>query len=107
MLGKLTQYLQFQLHEYQIEYRVHSTQRMAQRNVTVEDVESSLLNGDVIEEYLSDFPFPSVLMNAVTPKGRRLHVVVGMNHIAKILVIITVYEPDPVKWDISFTKRIL
>ena len=38
--------------------------------------------------------------------GRPLHVVAGINNAEKIIVVITAYEPDPLKWSDNFTGRI-
>lgn len=99
--------LEHPLVEYSVEYRIHSTRRMFQRNIDNADVEYILEHGEVIERYDTDFPLPSVLINGKTEQDRPLHLVVGLNHVERILVIITTYEPDPLQWADDFTRRLL
>ena len=63
-----------------------------------------LENGKIIEQYPEDRPFPSCLVYGKTRKGRPLHVVCALVAEEKILVIITVYEPDPTLW-VDFQRR--
>jgi hypothetical protein len=92
--------------EWDVQYRVHATKRMFQRNVDDKDVLAILFNGDIIERYEDDYPFPSVLINGRSRKGRYLHIVVGIDISEKRLYIITVYEPEPKKWTDNFSRRL-
>ena len=65
-----------------------------------------LKEGDIIEQYDDDFPFPSVLINGLGAGNVPLHVVVAINSDELKLVIITVYKPDPLKWIDQFSRRI-
>ncbi|MDM8568920.1 DUF4258 domain-containing protein [Thiotrichales bacterium HSG1] len=47
-----------------MEYRVHSTRCMFERNINHEDIENLLVNGNIIEQYPDDYPLPSILLNA-------------------------------------------
>jgi hypothetical protein len=94
------------IQKWDVQYRVHATKRMFQRNVDEEDVLGVLFNGDIIEQYEEDFPFPSLLINGYSGKGRCLHIVVGIDISEKRLYIITVYEPDPKKWTDNFSRRL-
>ena len=94
------------INEWDVQYRVHATKRMFQRNVDEEDVREVLLNGDIIERYEDDFPFPGVLISGRSGCGRCLHVVVGIDISERRLYIITVYEPDPKKWTDNFSRRL-
>ncbi len=60
---KFSEYLEVPLDQWTFEYRVHATQRMFRRSIEIEDVKHVLANGTIIEEYQTDFPFPSVLIN--------------------------------------------
>ena len=71
--------------EYEIEYRTHATRRMFQRNISNDEIESILPNGQIIEQYDDDFPLPSLLLNG--------QIVVAIN-LAEKKLIITTYEPD-------------
>ena len=92
--------------DYEIEYRIHATRRMFQRNIHEDDVETVLRKGNVIAQYDDDLPFPSFLVNGIGYGNAPLHVVVALNSVEKIMVIITVYRPDPLKWTEQFSRRI-
>ncbi len=79
---------------------------MFQRNIDETDIFFCLDNGSIIEYYESDLPFPSVLINGYTQSQRSLHVVVGIDKEEKRMYIITVYEPDPLKWESEFSRRL-
>lgn len=83
-------------------FRVHAIERMAQRGISVEDVRHILASGEIIEDYPSDFPYPSVLVLGWVD-NRPLHVVAAMAPTTKIIV--TVYEPDPSRWESDFIRR--
>ena len=85
-------------------FRVHAVQRMFQRGISKDDVVRALRDGNVIEEYLEDQPYPSRLIMGWSG-SRPLHVVASDNPTAQETIIITVYEPDPEKWDLSFRRR--
>jgi hypothetical protein len=86
-------------------WKAHALMRMRQRGIRVDDIEEALFSGEVIEEYRSDKPFPSVLVNGRTLKGRPIHVVVGVNVEEQEIHIVTGYEPDPNRWDSNFGLR--
>lgn len=94
------------IHKWDIQYRIHATKRMFQRNVDEEDVLAVLFNGDIIERYVDDYPFPSVLINGRSENGRYLHIVVGIDISERRLYIITVYEPEPKMWADNFSRRL-
>ena len=40
-------------------YREHAIQRMFERDIFEIDVENTIKNGEIIEEYIDDKPYPS------------------------------------------------
>jgi hypothetical protein len=106
-MTKLTEFVEGNLIDYAIEYRVHATRRMFQRHIDAEEVAFILTHGHVIERYDEDFPLPSVLLNGRTAANRPVHVVVGINVDEQKLVIITTYEPDALQWVDNFARRIV
>ena len=84
-------------------YRRHALQRMFERKIEPEEVERTLLEGRVIEEYPDDTPYPSFLKMTGSP-DKILHVVYAVNETGEYIVI-TVYRPDPRKWEDDFSKR--
>ncbi|NPV80488.1 MAG: DUF4258 domain-containing protein [Firmicutes bacterium] len=73
----------------------HAAIRSKERGITAGDMEAAILNGEIIEEYPNDRPFPSCLIYGHTPSGLPLHVVCSM---APVSDIITFYFPDEKQW---------
>ncbi|HQN31094.1 MAG TPA: DUF4258 domain-containing protein [Methanothrix soehngenii] len=82
------------LHE-QFEITVHARERMAERGISTEDLIRLIINGEIIENYPDDFPYPSALIlgyildapyHVVAAKGRNL------------VKIVTVYRADEEIW---------
>jgi hypothetical protein len=90
---------------YKIAYRLHATERMFAREISNEDVEYLLRHGEIIERYDDDYPLPSLLINDYTPNKRPLHLVVAINEQEKQIIVITAYEPNPIKWLNNFSRR--
>jgi hypothetical protein len=87
-------------------FRVHALERMFERRITVDDVRSAVTNGEVIQNYPEDKPYPSRLV--LGWRGTRpIHVVVAEDSEADILVVVTSYEPDPIQWDSGFKRKVL
>lgn len=75
----------------------HAAMRFRQRGLKVKDIRCAVNNGEIIEQYPDEFPFPSCLILGKTIDGKFLHVV--MSDEGKMSRIITAYYPDPDKWD--------
>ena len=87
-------------------FRVHALERMFERRITVEDVQAVVANGEVIQNYLDDKPYPSRLV--LGWRGTRpIHAVVAEVSEAGILIVVAAYEPYPVQWDAGFSKKAL
>lgn len=91
--------------DYEIVYRLHASKRLFERQISDNDVEYLLKNGEIIERYDDDYPLPSLLINGHTENKRPLHLVVAINENEKQLIIVTVYEPNPIKWLNNFSRR--
>lgn len=85
-------------------FRLHALSRMAQRGFEPSDVRSALDSGMTIEQYPDDTPYPSFLVMAKI-NGRPIHVVASLNEAEQEIIIITVYEPDPMMWTDQFSRR--
>ncbi|MBD5117502.1 MAG: DUF4258 domain-containing protein [Ruminococcaceae bacterium] len=81
----------------------HSYRRLRQRKIKTIDAVTATANGEIIERYPEDRPYPSCLVLGCTVNGKMLHVVcsVGENK----LWIITAYYPDTEKWETDFKTR--
>ena len=77
---------------------------MFQRRINEVDVRNVLENGEVIEEYPEDQPYPSRLVlgwQGYLP----IHVVVADNERDQETIVITVYEPGLAQWEPGFRRR--
>lgn len=95
--------IQEMVKEGKIRWTNHVLNRLLQRNILQADVENALLNGEIIEEYEDDYPYPSCLVYGIDTKGEVLHIVCGSNQVE--LWIITVYYPDMDKWESDLKTR--
>jgi hypothetical protein len=78
------------------EISVHAFERMRQRGISLEDVESVIIDGTIIERDSDAKPFPKCIFWGFTAlKGESLHVVCSLTPQSKI---VTVYFPDEDQW---------
>lgn len=80
----------------------HAAEQMKVRGIKIPDIYSALDNGEIIEDYPNDYPYPSCLIlydHGNTP----LHIVCSMD--GEIIYLITAYHPDPKKWEPDFRTR--
>ncbi len=84
-------------------FRAHATSRMLERDILLSEVRDVLLQGEVIERYPDDRPFPSRLVLGWAA-GRALHVVAA-DDAGSLTFVITAYEPDPDEWEPGFRIR--
>jgi len=81
----------------------HILERIFRRGISKDDILSALTNGEIIEQYPTDYPFPSCLVLGYTGAGRALHIVCGSN--GTELWLITAYIPSPAEWTKDFRQR--
>jgi hypothetical protein len=81
------------------EITVHARERMAERGVSTEDLISLIINGEIIENYPDDFPYPSALILGYM-SGTAFHVVVAKGK--NLVKVVKVYRADE---DIWFNHR--
>lgn len=81
----------------------HVAMRFRQRGLKVKNIRFAVNNGEIIEQYPDDYPFPSCLILGKTIDGKYIHVV--MSDEGKMSRIITAYYPDPNKWDDQLKVR--
>lgn len=65
---------------------------------------AAVRGGDVIRSYPDDQPFPSYLTRGWIGI-RPLHAVWSVDETEQATVIITVYEPDPARWESDFRSE--
>ena len=80
----------------------HARVRMFERNISTDDLFSTIKVGEIIESYPGDEPCPSLLMLGFI-RDRAYHVVLGIcdDH----LRVITAYMPDDEHWIDTRARR--
>jgi len=76
---------------------------MLSRNIDFDEVEKSIISGEIIREYPEDKPFQSNLILAYIAE-KALHIVVSQDNEGNCIVI-TVYEPDKEIWNIDLRTK--
>jgi len=91
------------LKEKSLIWTEHIFKKFIERNITMNDVIVALGNGEIIEQYPNDYPFPSCLVLGRDASGQILHVVCGSDGAKSILI--TAYSPSLFKWMDDFKQR--
>lgn len=81
----------------------HSKDRCIERKIKFDDIKSVILNGEIIEQYEDDTPFPSCLILGLSINNKYLHIVVSCDD--SYIYVITAYYPDALKWCDDFKTR--
>jgi hypothetical protein len=81
----------------------HIVVRLLQRKIAKNDVQHALLHGEIIEQYPSDYPYPSCLVLGITLSKRYIHIVCGATETE--LWLVTAYYPNPAEWSADFRTR--
>jgi len=82
----------------------HAYEEAQEDNLSFDEIFFSLFQGEIIEEYPEDRPYPSCLIYGNTFLGEPVHSVWAYNRANRWAVLITVYRPDPQRW-IDWRKR--
>ena len=77
---------------------------MFEREISDEEVLKVIQEGEVIEEYPNDEPYPSMLILGVV-NDRPIHVVLAVNEEESMGIVVTAYQPDPSLWRDNFRRR--
>lgn len=86
-----------------IKWSTHVAVRIQERGISRQDVLCCLENGEVIEDYPTDFPHPSCLVFGYTVNKKVLHVVAGCD--GEYVYIITAYFPSLDKFEVDMKTR--
>lgn len=86
-----------------VKWSTHCVERMHERDISSNDVESCIMTGEIIEDYPDDFPHPSCLIFGKSASDNILHVVAGSD--GENLYIITVYHPSKDKFESDLKTR--
>lgn len=86
-----------------IRWTDHVMKRLLLRGIPQGDVVRAIQNGEIIEQYPDDYPYPSCLLLGTDAGGKPLHAVCGQG--PGELWIITAYHPDPIEWEADLKTR--
>jgi hypothetical protein len=81
----------------------HARVRLAERGITVGDIQNAISTGEIIEQYENDKPFPSCLLLGSTDQNKFIHVVSSIDN--GNLYVITSYFPNIDEWDNTLKMR--
>ncbi len=85
------------------EFSKHAVDQSIIRRICVQDVCNVINNGTIIEDYPDDKYGPSCLIFGMTGERRPIHIQCSYPS-RPIVKIITLYEPNPIRW-VDFVKR--
>jgi len=83
----------------------HADEESWNDRLSLADIYTATLDGEVIEDYPADRPYPSCLVFGRTAGGEPVHCVWAYNDQTEWAVLITVYRPDPDRWIDWKTRR--
>ncbi len=87
-----------------IEWQKHALEQMMERGISREAVKEVLRNGEIVEDYPNDTPYPSGLFLGLI-KGEPLHVVAAFDSLTGWCFIITAYKPDLEHFESDYKTR--
>ena len=86
------------------EFSKHAVDQSITRRISVQDLRTVIANGTIIEDYPEDKYGPSCLIFGMTAERRPIHI--QCSYPSRLIIkIITLYEPDPVRWVEYKTRR--
>ena len=91
---------------WKIKWTAHALGKLASVPVTVRDIEISLCNAQVIEDYPHAHRYlPDCLVLTFVTLQQPLHCVVALNEPHDYILVVTVYEPTPKEWNNDWRTR--
>ena len=81
----------------------HIILRIHQRGIERSEIIEAIMNGEIIEQYEKDFPFPSCLVLGKIRINSDIHIVCSITDYG--MVLITAYYPDERFSDDNKTRR--
>ena len=82
----------------------HADEEATADSLSFDEIYFSIMTGEIIEDYPEDKPFPSCLIYGRNFRGEPIHTVWAYNESNSWTVLITVYRPDPERWE-EWKKR--
>jgi len=76
----------------------HADEEAHADHLSYDEIFFSVLQGEIIEEYPTDKPYPSCLVYGESFTGEPIHTVWAYDERTAWAVLVTVYRPDPGRW---------
>lgn len=92
------------IHVNRVRITDHADEEAEADQLKFDEIYFSVFNGEIIEDYPTDKPYPSCLIYGQTVNGDPVHSVWAYNKQNQWAVLITVYRPDPNLW-INWRER--
>ena len=83
----------------------HADEEALADRLSFDEIFVSVYQGEIIESYPDDWPYPSCLIYGDTFRGEPVHSVWAYNAENRWAVLVTVYRPDPERWIDWRTRR--
>ena len=84
----------------------HAITKLVDLDLARQNVEQALLTCDMIEDYLLlHRPLPDCLVLGWFGDGCPIHAVIGIDEQNDRLFVITIYRPNPERWDHEYKTR--
>ncbi|HEY84187.1 MAG TPA: DUF4258 domain-containing protein [Chloroflexi bacterium] len=83
----------------------HADEEAQADRLSFDEIFYSVFQGEIIEDYQDDKPYPSCLVYGDTFSENPVHSVWAYNSENQWAVLITVYRPDPLRWIDWRTRR--
>ena len=76
----------------------HADEEANNDGISLIEAFETISNGEIIEQYQEDKPYPSCLIFSKLESGDPIHTVWAFNRATNSSVLITTYRPDPRRW---------
>jgi len=96
--------IRYKIANNQFELSKHAVDQSISRQIRLQEIREAIANSQIIEDYPNDKYAPSCLICGLTKTGKTIHIQISYPS-RPLVKIITVYEPDPQKWNNDFTIR--
>jgi len=83
----------------------HAVMQMFERDISIDDVKMVAKEGEIIQSYADDKPYPSFLILGFINK-RPIHVVIASDKTLGECIVVTAYQPSAKVWENDFKTRI-